>query len=108
MTRSSSINPVSPRASHGGANKPTGHDLRILSTLIKPSSGSARVFNLDVEKDASEVRRIISYLPEEAGAYRNLSGREYLEFMANFYSINNQDVILLLMTQRRFRGWANG
>ena len=33
---------------------------------------------------AAEARRIISYLPEEAGAYPNLSGWEYLEFMARF------------------------
>jgi len=54
--------------------------------LIKPTSGSAEVFGFDVEKKASEVRKIISYLPEEAGAYRNLSGREYLKFMARFYA----------------------
>jgi ABC-2 type transport system ATP-binding protein len=71
-----------------GAGKTT--TLRILATLIKPSSGLAKIFSLDVEKNPSEVRRIISYLPEEAGAYKNLSGWEYLEFMANFYSLNKQ------------------
>jgi ABC-2 type transport system ATP-binding protein len=71
-----------------GAGKTT--TLRILATLIKPSSGSAKIFGLDVEKNPSEIRRIISYLPEEAGAYKNLSGWEYLEFMANFYSLNKQ------------------
>jgi ABC-2 type transport system ATP-binding protein len=71
-----------------GAGKTTA--LRIISTLIRPSSGSAKVFGLDVEKNASEVRKIISYLPEEAGAYRNLSGWEYLEFMANFYAMGEE------------------
>jgi len=66
-----------------GAGKTT--TLRILATLIKPSAGSARIFGLDVEKNPDGVRRIISYLPEEAGAYKNLSGIEYLEFMAAFY-----------------------
>ncbi len=46
-----------------GAGKTT--TLRILATLIKPSSGSAKIFGFDVEKNPSEVRRIISYLPEE-------------------------------------------
>jgi len=69
-----------------GAGKTTA--LRIMATLIKPTSGSAEVFGFDVEKQASEIRKIISYLPEEAGAYRNLSGREYLEFMARFYAGN--------------------
>lgn len=71
-----------------GAGKTT--TLRIMATLIKPSSGSASIFGLDVEKNASEVRKVISYLPEEAGAYKNLSGWEYLEFMANFYPLDKE------------------
>ena len=65
-----------------GAGKTTA--LRIVSTLLLPTSGTVKVFDLDVVKNADEVRRIITYLPEEAGAYRNLSGWEYLQFMANF------------------------
>jgi ABC-2 type transport system ATP-binding protein len=65
-----------------GAGKTT--TLRIISTLLLPTSGTINVFNFDVVKQAAEVRKIISYLPEEAGAYRNLSGWEYLEFMAKF------------------------
>lgn len=65
-----------------GAGKTT--TLRIISTLIVPTSGNVEVFNLDSVKQAAQVRKIISYLPEEAGAYPNLSGNEYLEFMAKF------------------------
>lgn len=65
-----------------GAGKTTA--LRIVSTLLLPTSGTVKVFGLDVVEEAAEVRKIISYLPEEAGAYRNLSGWEYLEFMAKF------------------------
>jgi ABC-2 type transport system ATP-binding protein len=46
---------------------------------------------LDVVKNAAEVRQIISYLPEEAGAYRNLSGQEYLEFMAKFKTNDSRE-----------------
>ncbi len=69
-----------------GAGKTT--TLRILATLIQPDSGDAKVFGYDVVNDAQKVRTIISYLPEEAGAYRNLSGLEYLKFMASFYAEN--------------------
>ena len=65
-----------------GAGKTTA--LRIISTLLKPTSGSVKVLGRDVVSQAAEIRRLISYLPEEAGAYKNLSGHEYLKFMAKF------------------------
>jgi ABC-2 type transport system ATP-binding protein len=65
-----------------GAGKTT--TLRVVCTLILPTSGEVKVFGLDVVKQAGAVRKIVSYLPEEAGAYPNLSGWEYLKFMADF------------------------
>lgn len=65
-----------------GAGKTTA--LRIAATLLLPTSGTMKIFGLNVVQEAAEVRKIITYLPEEAGAYRNLSGWEYLEFMAKF------------------------
>jgi len=73
-----------------GAGKTTA--LRVVSTLLLPTQGSVKVFGLDVVDKASDVRRIIAYLPEEAGAYRNLSGWEYLEFMAKFNSKNEAEI----------------
>jgi ABC-2 type transport system ATP-binding protein len=65
-----------------GAGKTTA--LRIIATLISPTSGSATVFGYSVTSEPSEVRKLITYLPEEAGAYKNLSGTEYLKFMGKF------------------------
>lgn len=67
-----------------GAGKTT--TLRVIATLLRISSGSVRVFDVDLRKEPNEVRKIISYLPEDAGAYKNLTGREYLEFIARFFS----------------------
>jgi len=67
-----------------GSGKTT--TLRIVATLLAPSSGAATVFGLDVVRQAAAVRRLVSYLPEDAGAYRNLTGLDYLQFMATFYS----------------------
>lgn len=72
-----------------GAGKTTA--LRIVSTLILPSSGVVKVYGRDAVKEAAEVRELISYLPEEAGAYKNLSGDEYLKFMAKFGSKNREE-----------------
>lgn len=65
-----------------GAGKTTA--LRIISTLLVPTSGSALVFDHDVTREADKVRGLIGYLPGEAGAYKNLSGYEYLQFMGKF------------------------
>lgn len=59
--------------------------LRIVSTLLRITSGSVNVFGYDVAEEADRVRRLISYLPEDAGAYKNLTGRAYLNFIARFF-----------------------
>ncbi len=74
-----------------GAGKTT--TLRIISTLILPTSGTATVFGIDVTKQPEEIRKILSYLPEEAGAYRNLSGMEYLQFMAKFSTTDPHETV---------------
>ena len=71
-----------------GSGKTT--TLRIISTLLKPSSGLVEVFGMDVTKQPGEVRKMVSYLPEDAGAYKNLSGFDYLRFMATFYTRDNR------------------
>ena len=69
---------------HNGAGKTT--TLRMISTLLRITSGSISVFGHDVAAEPDEVRRIISYLPEDAGAYKDLTGRQYMEFMASFFA----------------------
>ena len=75
-----------------GAGKTTV--LRVVSTLLKINSGSVKIMAYDMEKEADKIRKIISYLPEDAGAYKNLTGRAYLQFIANFFDpkLNEQIV----------------
>jgi ABC-2 type transport system ATP-binding protein len=68
---------------HNGAGKTT--ILRMISTILKITSGTIEVYGKDVDKDSDEVRKMISYLPEDAGAYKDLTGRGYLSFIANFF-----------------------
>jgi ABC-2 type transport system ATP-binding protein len=88
-----------------GAGKTT--TLRIISTLILPTSGNVEIFGLDAVNQAGEVRKIISYLPEEAGAYRNLSGLEYLEFMAKFNTKNASELEKIINEAAQISGLAN-
>jgi ABC-2 type transport system ATP-binding protein len=66
-----------------GAGKTTM--LRIIATLLRITAGTVTVFGHDVKNHPHDVRQIISYLPEDAGAYKNLTGRAYLQFMAHFF-----------------------
>ncbi len=69
-----------------GAGKTTA--LRIVATLLTPSGGTIKFQDLDLKKNQDKVRERISYLPEEAGAYKNMKGTDYLRFMSNFYARN--------------------
>lgn len=75
-----------------GSGKTT--TLRVISTLLTITAGSVKIKNNDVSKQPEEVRKIISYLPEDAGAYKNLTGREYLRFIANFFEEQNTDEMI--------------
>jgi ABC-2 type transport system ATP-binding protein len=66
-----------------GAGKTTA--LRVVATLLQVTSGSVSIFGYQLPQEAAEVRKIISYLPEEAGAYKNLTGKDYLNFIAKFF-----------------------
>lgn len=66
-----------------GAGKTT--TFRIISTLLLPTAGEVKVFGKDVVKESNEVRKLISYLPEDAGTYRNINGYEYLKMVAEIY-----------------------
>ncbi|MDZ4064515.1 MAG: ABC transporter ATP-binding protein [Coriobacteriia bacterium] len=66
-----------------GAGKTT--TLRIVATILRPSAGHVSVAGIDVAKDPGRIREIISYLPEEAGAYKNMTGEGYLRFVAELF-----------------------
>jgi len=66
-----------------GAGKTT--TLRVLSTLLSINGGTVTILGYDLSKHAAEIRKLISYLPEDAGAYKNLTGKAYLHFIANFF-----------------------
>ena len=74
-----------------GAGKTT--TLRILITVLTPTSGSARVHGFDVCQEATKVRRIIGYVPQERAIDRFLSGREHLLLLGDLYHLSKQDTL---------------
>ena len=72
-----------------GAGKST--TLRILITLLRPTSGQALVRGHDVVKDADVVRRLIGYVPQERAIDRFLTGREHLLLLADLYHLTKAE-----------------
>jgi len=88
-----------------GAGKTT--TLRILATLLIPTSGHARIYGYDVVEDAEKIRRIISYLPEDAGAYNRLTGWDYLRFMASFVAKNKKELEQMVKEGAKLSGLSD-
>jgi ABC-2 type transport system ATP-binding protein len=77
-----------------GAGKTTL--IRILTTQIRPTSGEACVFGLDVVSKDAEVRRIVGYVPQEMSVWTDVSGYENLLIYAKIYGVpspKRRDVI---------------
>lgn len=66
-----------------GAGKST--TVKLLTGMIKPTGGHARVAGFDVEAAPLEVKRRIGYVPESAALYESLTAREFLEVIASLY-----------------------
>jgi ABC-2 type transport system ATP-binding protein len=70
---------------HNGAGKTT--TVNILTTLLRPTSGTAKVCGFDVVKDRRDVTGCIGYLPSEVRMYGHLTGLENLEFFARLSGV---------------------
>src|SRR5881394_3356309 len=68
-----------------GAGKTT--TLRILSTFLAPSAGTAIILGHDVVKHADAVRHVIGYMPDFFGVYKDMEVTEYLDFFGACYKI---------------------
>jgi ABC-2 type transport system ATP-binding protein len=72
-----------------GAGKTT--TLRILSTLLPPTSGTACVAGFDVEHQARRVRERIGYVAQSGGSYRESTGREELIIQGRLFGMSKAD-----------------
>jgi ABC-2 type transport system ATP-binding protein len=65
--------------------------MRILTTLMLPTSGEAFVNNYQVTKAPRDVRRSIGYMPDFFGVYEDMKVWEYLDFFAACYEIPEEE-----------------
>ena len=72
-----------------GAGKTT--TVKIISGLLKPTSGSVYIDGIDVLNDPIKAKRYISYIPDEPFVYPNLTGREFLSFVSRIYEIEDYE-----------------
>lgn len=56
--------------------------MRILATLLEPTSGTARIEGLDIRRDRLTIRRLLGYLPQDFGFYPTLTVSEQMDYMA--------------------------
>jgi ABC-2 type transport system ATP-binding protein len=68
-----------------GSGKST--TIRMLCGLIKPTSGTIKVLDLDIPRQSESLRRLIGYMTQRFSLWEDLSARENLEFMANIYTL---------------------
>jgi ABC-2 type transport system ATP-binding protein len=71
-----------------GAGKST--TIKILTTLLAKTSGSATIDGLDIDRDQKEVRRIIGYSSQEVGVDDDLTGRENLMLQCRFHHMSKE------------------
>jgi ABC-2 type transport system ATP-binding protein len=68
-----------------GAGKTT--TIKMLCGLLFPTSGTVRVGGFDLQADGDQARRLIAFVPDTPFLYEKLTGREFLQFIADMYGM---------------------
>ncbi len=70
-----------------GAGKTT--TLKMLMGLLQPTSGTAEIDGIDVASNPTAIKARVGYLPDEVFLYDYLTGRQFLDFVADIYSVDS-------------------
>jgi ABC-2 type transport system ATP-binding protein len=73
-----------------GAGKST--TIHMLTSLLPPTSGTARVAGYDIQQDPLEVKRRIGVVPEQLALYERLTASEQLELVGRLYGLDHDEV----------------
>jgi ABC-2 type transport system ATP-binding protein len=72
-----------------GAGKTT--TIKMLVGLLRPNSGSVRICGYDVLRQTRQACRALGYVPDEPYLYEKLSGREFLQFIADLFGLGREE-----------------
>ncbi len=73
-----------------GAGKTT--TMRILSTIFKPSGGTAEIQGFDIAKNAQQVRENLGFLTGDTGLYNRLRGYEFIRYFGRLYGVEEKTI----------------
>jgi ABC-2 type transport system ATP-binding protein len=73
-----------------GAGKTT--TIRMLTGVLKPTSGKIEILGLDMKDHETEIKRKIGVVPDEPKIYEHLKGYEFLDFVIAIYRLNKQEL----------------
>lgn len=82
---------------HNGAGKTTL--MKILVTILQPSSGGIRVCDFDTMTQGDEVRKRIGYLPQELVMYPSLSVADFMNYMAALKGVHEKHAVAEVLEQ---------
>jgi ABC-2 type transport system ATP-binding protein len=71
-----------------GAGKTTS--IKMMCGLLFPTEGTVKVGGFDLKTHGEQARQLISYVPDQPFLYEKLTGREFLEFIADLYGMEKK------------------
>lgn len=74
-----------------GAGKTT--TIKMMTGLLRPTSGRVEVAGWDMSVNSEAARRNISYVPDQPYLYNKLTGRDFLAFIRDIYSLSGDEVL---------------
>lgn len=91
-----------------GAGKTT--TLRMLAGVLRPTSGKVIIGDYDIEDQPEKAKGITGYIPDRPYIYSKLTGREFMYFVADLYSVETdvaEQRIDALLEEYGLAGWQN-
>src|SRR5262245_37406465 len=71
-----------------GAGKPI--PIKLMCGLLFPSTGRIRIGGFDLASQGDQARQLLSYVPDQPFLYEKLTGREFLQFIADMYGMKKE------------------